>query len=88
MNKILISGFGASGKSFCASKFKKKGFYILHLDELLRNKVQKKFPNIFVFNIYSRELHPGLIKNKVDKYFIELIRNSIKKLNRKLTELK
>lgn len=78
MNKILISGFGASGKSFCASKFKKKGFYILHLDELLRNKVQKKFPNIFVFNIYSRELHPDLIKNKVDKYFIELIRNLIK----------
>lgn len=76
MNKILISGFGASGKSFCASKFKKKGFYILHLDELLRNKVQKKFPNIFVFNIYSRELHSGLIKRNFTITLQELLENT------------
>lgn len=78
-DKLLIVGEGSSGKSTYANNYKNMGYYILHLDDFIRNKVSPEFNSIPVWQIYNKEIHDVLKKNKVYIYFINTIKNIIKK---------
>lgn len=83
---IYISGFGGTGKSTLADKYKKQGYNVLHLDDLVRNVVFPKFRkekdtiNEF-FNLYS--MNPKISLEKPKKYFIKKVREEIES-NKKL----
>lgn len=83
---ILITGYGASGKSTYANYLKKNGYYIINLDEVIREKLLKKFSNLPVFQLYKSKIPDILKKSKVDKYFVDCVKDIISKHKKTVIE--
>jgi dephospho-CoA kinase len=94
MDKIYISGKGASGKSTYANIFKQKGYYVVHLDDVIKDKIFVLFKNHIenntisfcdLFKIYRNDVKSNIL-NEIKIKFIEIIKEYIKKYDKCVIE--
>ena len=86
-NLILLAGKAASGKSTVAEIFKKKGYYIISTDEIIRNKLIPKYKTkidpALLFSVQMKTNQKYLIDNTVwleaQKDFNKILKKDVKK---------
>lgn len=77
MDIVFIVGYAGSGKSYLSNEYKKKKFFIISSDEIIRNCLMETPLDIKHFGIYSEDKLKDLKESK--NKFVKLIAQLIKK---------
>ena len=89
-DKILLVGRAASGKSTTAKYFKKKGYYILSTDDVIKNDVIPKFMDkidgSYLYSVQNKTNNKNKTWIKSQKYFHTKLKKLVKKYDKILVE--
>lgn len=84
MDIKIIVGYAGSGKSYLAEQYRKKGYFIVSCDEIIKEHLMKDSSDTVHFGIYEKNINKKLSKSA--NKFILIIKKIIKQHKKVIIE--